>query len=216
MIQWMLVTGSSAFTKSSLYIGKFSVHILLKLSLKDFEYHLAYIVKWVFWKWLRAPLFKNTRYKTLPEFQFYGVCVCVYIHRLCGKLIFLKNSHSDSSPWIISICNVTLKLLHQSQCPYSLTPTWPCDLFYSVEFGRIKCCSKSRLWEACMFLFVPFNFALLRIQRLIFWGVKDPMKKSPVALVRGILDHSIDSYNYQTCEQTQPISADLPIWPTTT
>ena len=41
MIQWMLVTGSSAFTKSSLYIGKFSVHILLKLSLKDFEHYLA-------------------------------------------------------------------------------------------------------------------------------------------------------------------------------
>ena len=29
--------GSSAFSKSSLYIWKFSVHILLKSSLKDFE-----------------------------------------------------------------------------------------------------------------------------------------------------------------------------------
>ena len=34
-------SGSSAFSKSSLYIQKFSVHIMLKLSLKDFEPYLA-------------------------------------------------------------------------------------------------------------------------------------------------------------------------------
>ena len=33
-----LITGFSAFSKSSLYIWDFSVHILLKLSLKDFEH----------------------------------------------------------------------------------------------------------------------------------------------------------------------------------
>ena len=32
-----LISGSSAFLKSSLYIWKFSVHVLLKPSLKDFE-----------------------------------------------------------------------------------------------------------------------------------------------------------------------------------
>ena len=36
-----LISGSSAFSKSSLYIWKFSVHILLKSSLKDFEHYLA-------------------------------------------------------------------------------------------------------------------------------------------------------------------------------
>ena len=36
-----LISGSSAFSKSSLNIWKFSVHILLKLSLKDFEHNLA-------------------------------------------------------------------------------------------------------------------------------------------------------------------------------
>ena len=35
-----LTSGSSAFFKSSLYIWKFSVHILLKSSLKDFEHYL--------------------------------------------------------------------------------------------------------------------------------------------------------------------------------
>ena len=36
-----LISGSSAFSKSSLYIWKFTVHVLLKPSLKDFEHYLA-------------------------------------------------------------------------------------------------------------------------------------------------------------------------------
>ena len=36
-----LISGSSAFSKSSLNIWKFSVHILLKSSLKDFGQYLA-------------------------------------------------------------------------------------------------------------------------------------------------------------------------------
>ena len=36
-----LISGSSAFSKPSLYIWKFSVHLLLKPSLKDFECNLT-------------------------------------------------------------------------------------------------------------------------------------------------------------------------------
>ena len=36
-----LISGSSAFSKSSLYIWKFSVHILLKPNLEDFEHYFA-------------------------------------------------------------------------------------------------------------------------------------------------------------------------------
>ena len=36
-----LISGSSAFSKSSLYIWQFFVHILLKPILKDFEHYLA-------------------------------------------------------------------------------------------------------------------------------------------------------------------------------
>ena len=59
-----LISGSSDFSKSSLYIWKFSVHILLKPILKDFEHNLAgmwnecnCIVIWAFfgiaflWDW---------------------------------------------------------------------------------------------------------------------------------------------------------------------
>ena len=36
-----LISGSSVFSKPSLYICKFSVHVMLKSSLKDFEYNLT-------------------------------------------------------------------------------------------------------------------------------------------------------------------------------
>ena len=36
-----LISGSSVFSKSSLYIWKFSVHVLLKTSLENFEHDLA-------------------------------------------------------------------------------------------------------------------------------------------------------------------------------
>ena len=42
MIQWMLaISGSSDFSKPSLYTWKFSVHVLLKASFRDFEHNLA-------------------------------------------------------------------------------------------------------------------------------------------------------------------------------
>ena len=36
-----LISGSSAFSKFSLYIWNLSIHILLKHSLKDFEHYLS-------------------------------------------------------------------------------------------------------------------------------------------------------------------------------
>ena len=36
-----LISGSSAFSKSNLNIWKFSVHVLLKASLEDFEHYFA-------------------------------------------------------------------------------------------------------------------------------------------------------------------------------
>ena len=38
-----LISGSSAFSKSSLYIWKFSVHIVMKPSLEDFEHVITSI-----------------------------------------------------------------------------------------------------------------------------------------------------------------------------
>ena len=36
-----LISGSSTFSKSSLYIWKFSVHVLLKLKVKEFAHYFA-------------------------------------------------------------------------------------------------------------------------------------------------------------------------------
>ena len=41
LVDGNLISGSSAFSKSSLYIWKFSVHILLKSSLENSEHDLA-------------------------------------------------------------------------------------------------------------------------------------------------------------------------------
>ena len=63
-----LISGSSAFSKSSLYIWKFLVHVLLEPSLKDFNITLlAQMVKnppamWETWVWslgLEDPLEKG-------------------------------------------------------------------------------------------------------------------------------------------------------------
>ena len=81
-----LISGSSAISKSSLYIWKFLVHILLKPNLKDFEYYLASmwdecncIVVWTFfgdafpWDWnenwpFSSPV-ANTELVMLPKAQ---------------------------------------------------------------------------------------------------------------------------------------------------
>ena len=67
-----LISGSSAFSKSSFYILKFSVHLLLKPSLKDFEQYFASMwnecncaVVWTFfgifflWGWNEKWLFSS-------------------------------------------------------------------------------------------------------------------------------------------------------------
>ena len=65
-----LISGSSAFSKSSFYVWKLLVHILLKTSLKDFEHYLASMwnesncmIAWTFfniallWDWNENWLF---------------------------------------------------------------------------------------------------------------------------------------------------------------
>jgi len=74
MSQWDVgnfISGSSALYNFSLYIWKLSVHILLKLSLKDFEYYLA--SKWsecncvVFWSFCCIVLFGDCNENTFSS-----------------------------------------------------------------------------------------------------------------------------------------------------
>ena len=74
-----LISGSSAFSKSSLSIWKFLVHIVLKFSLKDFEHYLTSVwsehncaVVWTIFgisllcSWMKTDLFQSCeKWKTL-------------------------------------------------------------------------------------------------------------------------------------------------------
>ena len=80
-----LISGSSTFAKSSLYIWKFSVQVLLKPSLKDFELNLASM--WnecnctIIWTFFRIGM------KT-DLFQSYGHC---WVFQICWKTINFSN-----------------------------------------------------------------------------------------------------------------------------
>ena len=106
-----LISGSSAFSKSSLYIWNFSVHILLKPSLKDFEHHLASM-------WdkpnctavLILPFF-GTGMKTDP-FQSCGHCwvfqICWHIEcsiLMASSFRIWKSSAGIPSPPLAFVCS---------------------------------------------------------------------------------------------------------------
>ena len=91
---WHLISGSSAFSKSSLNIWKFSVHILLKPSLKDFEYYLASMwnecncaVVWAFfgfvflWDWNENWPFTVLTVESLAARSGPADCYCHCGHR---------------------------------------------------------------------------------------------------------------------------------------
>ena len=63
-----LIAGSSAFSKLSQYVGKFSVHILLKPSLKDFEDYLASMCASVVAQLVKnLPAMQETRVRSLGQ-----------------------------------------------------------------------------------------------------------------------------------------------------
>ena len=72
-----LISGSSAFSKSSLYIWEFSVHVLLKPSLKDFEHFFASM-----WN----------EHGCMVVWTFFGIGVKTGIFQSCG------------SCWVFQIC----------------------------------------------------------------------------------------------------------------
>ena len=81
-----LISGSSAFSKSSLNIWNFSVHVLLKPSLEDFEHYFASM--WnecncaVVWTFLALPFF-GIGMKT-DLFQSCGHC---WVFQICWHIV---------------------------------------------------------------------------------------------------------------------------------
>ena len=77
-----LISGSSAFSKSSLYIWKFSVHVMLNPSLKDFEHYLASM-------WNKHNC---TVVWTFFDCDFFGIVMKTDLFQSCGHC------------WIFQIC----------------------------------------------------------------------------------------------------------------
>ena len=112
-----LISGSSAFSKSSLNIWKFTIHVLLKPSLENFEYYFASmwdecncVIVWAFfgiallWDWnenwpfpvLWPQLsFPNLlAYLLAYVFLLYWLCQSLW---LCGSQQTVKNSERDGN-----------------------------------------------------------------------------------------------------------------------
>ena len=82
-----LISGSSAFSKSSLFIWKFSVHVLLKL--EGFGALPCWHMKWAQLYVLIAIVLNKVvlDYLTLVLFFFFTVCMHFYFKKLFGSVI---------------------------------------------------------------------------------------------------------------------------------
>ena len=155
-----LISGSSAFSKSSLNIWKFTVHILLKPGFYNFEHYFAKVwdecncaVVWTFfgiaflWIGMKTDLF-----------QFHGHCwvfqICWYIE--CSTLTAPSFRIWNSSTGILSsplaLCVVMLPKAHltlhsrMSGSSPVITPSWLsgswrsflCSSVYSQNLGSVN------------------------------------------------------------------------------
>ena len=97
-----LTSGSSAFSKSRMYIWKFSVHILLKPSLKDFEHNLANM-----WNECNCRVIEHSL--ALP---FFGIVLKTDLFQSCGHYwVFQICWHIECSTLIASSFRIFYYLL---------------------------------------------------------------------------------------------------------
>ena len=162
-----LISASSAFSKSSLNIWKFSVHELLKPSLKNFEHYFA--SKWndctlAIWTFLALPFF-GTGMKT-DLFPSCGHCwvfqICWHIEQHLKSIIFWnlkKLSWNSTTSTSFVQFKPALNVLLMKNENINLMPhflnLWPWD-------PQIKC--------ICSNIFV-FNTHLISNCRTMFSGL---------------------------------------------
>ena len=93
-----LISGFSAFSKSYLSIWKFLIHLLLKPSLKDFEYYIASM-----WNEQNCPTFFGIRIKTnLSQSYSHGWVFQMCWHTVCITFTALSFRFLNSSTGIPS------------------------------------------------------------------------------------------------------------------
>ena len=88
-----LISGSSVFSQSSLYIWKFSVHVLLKASLRDFDHYLACM-------WNECNCTIDWTFFGIP---FFGIGMKTELFQSCGHCwVFQICWHIEGSTWTMS------------------------------------------------------------------------------------------------------------------
>ena len=147
-----LVSGSSAFSKSSLHIWKLSVHVLLKPGLENFEHYFASVwdecncaVVWAFfgiailWDWN-----ENWPFPVLPT-QIY-----IFVTQIWGKSSFptqreVQAPHSHTQPFLPGACGfLSNSSFHET---WRAFPTLPCVSFPQMSRHMSSSFLNERNWE---------------------------------------------------------------------
>ena len=95
-----LISGSSAFSKYSFYSWKFSVHILLYPSSKNFEYKFASMWKWVqlyislniLWHWFLWDWYENWLFQSSGHCWVFKICWHIECSTLTAPSFRIWNS----------------------------------------------------------------------------------------------------------------------------
>ena len=128
-----LVSGSSAFSKSSLYIWKFFFHILLKPSLKGFELYLASMwnectctVIWTFfgiallWDWN-----ENWPFPVLWSLLSFPNLLAYWVHYFNSIIFWIRNNSSGiPSPPLALFVVMLPKADLTSHSKWVTIPSW--------------------------------------------------------------------------------------------
>ena len=133
-----LMSGSSAFSKSSLNIWKFSFHVLLKPSLKDFEHYLASMwdecncaVVWAFlgiaflWDWN-----ENWPFPVLWPLPIFQICWHIECRTFTASSFRIRNSSTGILSPPLDLFLVMLPKAHLTShsrmagSRWVITPLW--------------------------------------------------------------------------------------------
>ena len=154
VIQWMLISGSSAYPKSSLYLLKFSVHILLKPSLENFEYYFASM--WdecncaVVWT-LTLPFFeigmKTDLFQSCDHCWVFQICWHIECSTLTASSLRIWDSSAGIPSPPLALFVVMLPKAHltlhskMSDSTWVITPSWLSGSWRSFLFSSsVYCC----------------------------------------------------------------------------
>ena len=148
-----LISGSSAFSKSSLNILEFSVNVLLKPSLKNFEYYFAGV--WdecncvVVWHFLALPFFgigmKTNLFQTCGHCWVFLICWHIECSTFTASSSRLWNSSARIPSPLLALFVVMLPkayfTLHSrlSGFRWVITPSWVSGSLRSLLYSFCFC-----------------------------------------------------------------------------